>query len=160
MTDPRRVDVPRSRVKVYLARAGALLKGVDWGLEESNPDVAAENAIHAGIAAADAFLIFHVGFRSSARSHHETLLLLVQTEAAPRGEVAHHLQRLLNRKNEVEYEDRSTSIGDAKELAKHARRLVELVRAEVGSYKPRGCSYVDPSCFGRDPTEYGVVIRW
>jgi hypothetical protein len=115
---------------VYLKRATELLKAVDWGLETSNPDAAAGNAIHAGIAAADAFVIHVLAMRSKGTDHHEAVGLVRRSPSPRSGDVARHLQQLLDRKNEVEYEDREVDMKDARDLAKHARRLVDLARLE------------------------------
>jgi hypothetical protein len=130
MSDSRTARVPRAKAKVYLNRATELLKAVDWALGSSNPDAAAGSAIHGGIAAADAFVIFFHGLRSKGTDHHEAIGLVRRCSSPRSDDVARHLQQLLDRKNEVEYEDREVEMRDARELATHARRLVDLVRSE------------------------------
>jgi hypothetical protein len=69
MPPARTLEVTRTRAAVYLARAERLLEAVDWALKVNNPDAAAGKAIHGGIAAADAFLIFHLGLRGNDTDH-------------------------------------------------------------------------------------------
>ncbi len=128
MAPYRSSDVPRSRARVYLRRAEELLRAADWGLEEGYANVAAVNFVHASISAADAFLVQQLGQRSSGADHHEVLNLLASATSPERRVIGQHLQRVLDRKNEVEYQDREVTLGDAKELGKHAHRLIETVR--------------------------------
>jgi HEPN domain-containing protein len=127
----RTTDVPRARSRVYLRRAEELLKAVDWGLSEGKSNVAAINAVQSGISAADAYVVFHLGIRSSATHHPEVVGLVARCPAETKAEVGRHLQRLLDRKNEVEYQDREIALADAKDLARHAHRLYDAVRAEL-----------------------------
>jgi len=51
--------------------------------------------------------------------------------APTEGEVGSILARVIARKSEVEYEDRSVTLKEARELAKWVRRLDALVRGDV-----------------------------
>ncbi|HEY6239028.1 MAG TPA: HEPN domain-containing protein [Thermoplasmata archaeon] len=132
---PRRrsADVPRARSGVYLRRAEELLKAADWGLEQRLANVGAVNAVQAGISATDAFLVHHLGQRSTGADHHEAMGLLAMVTGAGVREIGQHLQRILDRKSEVEYQDREVTLNDAKELTKHARRLLVRVQSELRS---------------------------
>ncbi|MCI4325112.1 MAG: HEPN domain-containing protein [Thermoplasmata archaeon] len=131
MAPLRTADVPRGRAIVYLRRAEQLMKAVDWGIEQGHASVAAVNAVQASISAVDAFLVHHLGKRSRGTDHRESLNLLASASSPARRAIGQHLQRVLDRKNEVEYLDRAVTLGDANELAKHARRLVDTVRNEL-----------------------------
>ena len=93
--------------------------------------VAAINAVHAGISAVDAFVADQLGRRSAGSDHHEALALIASSPSSSRSAIGQHFQRLLDRKNEVEYQDREVTIADARELARHAHRLFDAVRAEL-----------------------------
>jgi HEPN domain-containing protein len=127
----RTADVPRGRSRVYLRRAEQLMEGVDWGIEQDNASVAALNAVHASISAVDAFLVHRLGRRSSGLDHHESLRLVASSKSPAKREIGQHLQRVLDKKNEVEYQDREVTLGDARELAKHAHRLLDAVRKQL-----------------------------
>jgi HEPN domain-containing protein len=131
MPPHRSTDVPRGRSVVYLHRAEALMEAVDWGIEQVNANVAAINSVQASISAVDAFLVHHLGKRSSGTDHHESLNLLASSSSPVKREIGQHLQRVLDRRNEVEYQDREVTLRDATELAKHARRLLDTVRKEL-----------------------------
>lgn len=127
----RTVRVTRVRSKVYLARATELLKAVDWAISTSNPDAAAGNAIHAGIAAAEVFVIHFLAMRSKGTGHHEAIGLVKRCSSPRRSEVARHLQLLLDRKNVIEYDDRMIEMKDARELDERAHRLVDIALSEL-----------------------------
>ncbi len=131
MVSSRISDVPRSRVKVYVRRAEELLKAADWGLEQGLANVVAVNAVQSSISATDAFLVQELGQRSSGTDHHEALNLVASSSSPERTAIGRHLQRVLDRKNEVEYRDREVTLADAKELRKHAHRLFETVRQRL-----------------------------
>ncbi|MCI4363137.1 MAG: HEPN domain-containing protein [Thermoplasmata archaeon] len=107
------------------------MKGVEWGIEQGNANVAAINAVQASISAVDAFLVHHLGKRSSGADHLESLNLVASSGSPAKREIGKHLQRVLDRKNEVEYQDREVTMGDARELAKHAQRLLDAVRKQL-----------------------------
>lgn len=114
MAPLRVANVPRVRAQVYLRRAEELLKAVDRGLDQELANVGAVNAVQAAISATDAFLVRHLGQRSTGSDHHEAITLLASVLSPSRREVGHHLQRVLNRKNEVEYQDRDVTLRDAR----------------------------------------------
>jgi hypothetical protein len=131
MSPPRTTDVPPRRSQVYLRRAEQLVRGVEWGIGEGNASVAAVCAVQGSISAVDAYLVHQLGKRSSGTDHYESLKLLAGSTSPAKQEIAQHLQRVLDRKNEVESQDRDVTLGDAKDLAKHARRLLDAVRREL-----------------------------
>jgi HEPN domain-containing protein len=131
MAHLRTTDVPRGRSLVYLRRAEQLMKGAEWGIEQGNDSVAAVNAVQASISAVDAFLVHQLGKRSSGADHHESLRLVASSNSPSKRQIGQHLQRVLDRKNEVEYQDRDVTRDDAKELTKHARRLLDTVRKQI-----------------------------
>ena len=107
------------------------MKAVDWGIEQGNPSAVADAAVQASISAVDAFLVHHLGKRSGGTDHHESLNLVASSNSPAKREIGQHLQRVLDRKNEVEYQDRDVTRDDAKELTKHARRLLDTVRKQI-----------------------------
>jgi len=107
------------------------MKGVEWGIEQGNARVAAANAVQASISAVDAFLVHQLGKRPSGTDHHESLRLVASSRSPSKREIGQHLQRVLDRKNEVDYQDREVTLGDAKELVKHALRLLDMVRKQI-----------------------------
>jgi HEPN domain-containing protein len=107
------------------------MQAVDWGIEQGNANAVAVAAVQASISAVDAFLVHHLGKRSGGTDHHGSLNLVASSSAPAKREIGQHLQRVLDRKNEVEYQDREVTLADAKELAKHAHRLLDIVRKQL-----------------------------
>ncbi len=104
------------------------MKAVDWGIDSGNASVAAVNSVQAAISATDAFLVHHLGKKSVGTDHREVLTLVARADSSVKRDIGKHLQRILDRKNEVEYQDREVTLADAKELQKHAHRLLGAVR--------------------------------
>jgi hypothetical protein len=132
MTNLRVELLPRSRAVVYLRRADNLLKTMEWADREENPDGLATSAIQAAIALGDAFTISFLQRRSRGQDHLEVLLLIRQCKAASAPVVSRLLQRVIVRKEDVQYKSREVQLHDARELAKHTRALNAVVREAVG----------------------------
>lgn len=131
MAQSRVQVLPKSRATVYLGRADNLLKMVELAEKEANPDGVATNAVQAAIAYADAYTIYLRSERSRGQDHHEVLTLIARCKAPNAGEVGSLLSRILDRKGEVEYEDRAVTMKVAIEIAKRARVLGGQVHSTV-----------------------------
>jgi HEPN domain-containing protein len=119
----------------YLAKAEEFLRS---GLENATSrrwNAAALSAIHAGIAAADAVLVFERGLRSTAKRHEDVLDLLAGP-GTDRSAALTHLRRILSRKNAVEYESRLFSQREAEEIMQHAERFLGWARTRVRPAAP------------------------
>ncbi len=81
-------------------------------------DAVATNAIHAAIAAADVICCLRLGRRSSDGNHQASVELLRQVDA----QLANHLRRALNHKQQAAYESRDLSDRDAAACVEQARR--------------------------------------
>lgn len=81
-------------------------------------DVVATNAIHAAIAAADVICCLRLGCRSS-DGNQASVELLRRVDA----QLANHLRRALNHKQQAGYESRDLSDSDAAACVEQARRL-------------------------------------
>jgi len=114
----------------YLAKAEEFLRSALENATSRRWNAAALSAIHAGIAAADAVLVFERGLRSAAKRHEDVLDLLA-SPGAERSAALTHLRRILSRKNVVEYESRLFSQREAEEVVQHAERFLAWARARV-----------------------------
>lgn len=86
-------------------------------------------AVHAGISANDALLIYFHGLRSTSPDHQDAVnltLSLMNQEGTK--EAAGHLRKLIARKNLIEYEGKVFSKADAEEAAKHSERFINWVK--------------------------------
>jgi hypothetical protein len=114
-----------------LADARARLHDAEAFLEAAeaanDPDVRATNAIHAGIAAADAITCIARRERSADQDHRVAVDLLGAVET----ELAVTLSRLLGRKQQAAYESRDLSVRDAETCVRQARTLVAAARVRA-----------------------------
>jgi hypothetical protein len=131
LPQPRVQVLPKSKAIVYLARADNLLKTMGLAEREANPDGVATCAVQAAVALGDAYTIYFRSERCRGQDHHEVLALVARCKTPNAGEVGSTLSRILNRKGEVEYEERAVNLKDARELARRVRALSALVHAEV-----------------------------
>jgi HEPN domain-containing protein len=114
----------------YLAKAEEFLRAALENATSRRWNAAAMSAIHAGISAADAVLVFERGLRSAAQRHEDVLDLLAGP-GADRSAAMTHLRRILARKNVVEYESRLFSQREAEEAVQHAERFLAWARGRV-----------------------------
>lgn len=130
---PKRIPSRREERAVhaaYLAKAEEFLRSALDNAASRRWNAAALSAIHAGIAAADAVLVFERGIRSVAQRHDDVLDLLVGA-GSDRSSALAHLRRILARKNVVEYESRLFSQREAEEVVQHAERFLAWARTHV-----------------------------
>jgi HEPN domain-containing protein len=114
----------------YLAKAEEFLRSALDNIASRRWNAAALSAIHAGIAAADAVLVFERGVRSVSQRH-EDVVDLLSGPGADRSTALAHLRRMLTRKNAVEYESRLFSQQEAEEIVQHAERFLSWTRSRV-----------------------------
>lgn len=119
----------------YLAKAEEFLRAALESAASRRWNAAALSAIHAGIAAADAVLVFERGLRSAGQRHEDVLDLLAGPGEG-RSAALTHLRRVLARKNVVEYESRLFSQREAEEVVQHAERFLAWARARVRPAAP------------------------
>jgi hypothetical protein len=92
-----------------------------------DPDVVATNAIHAGIAAADAICCVAMRERSSDGNHRAAADLLREVDP----ELAGTFSRLLDRKQQAAYESRDISTAVAASCVRQAKTLVDGPRRRL-----------------------------
>jgi HEPN domain-containing protein len=119
----------------YLAKAEEFLRSALENVASQRWNAAALSAIHAGIAAADAVLVFERGIRSVSQRHEDVLDLLVGP-GGDRSSALAHLRRILARKNVVEYESRLFARREAEEVVQHAERFLGWARTRVRPAAP------------------------
>jgi len=114
--------------KNYLRKATEFYETMQDNLIKGKWNAAALNAIHAGISANDALLVYFHGIRSSSPKHDDAVRLLVSLTKHPDAEKnAAHLRKLIAMKNIVEYESRLFTRHEAEALSKHAERFFRWV---------------------------------
>lgn len=134
------VPVHRSDYVNHLKKAAEFHEVMLEGLSKGKWNAVGLNAIHAGISAADALLVFSHGIRSASPKHDDVIKLLTSLISHKEiKEKSSHLRNLIYMKNIVEYEVRLIDKGEALSLSKHASRFLEWVR----SILPLSATYGD-----------------
>lgn len=119
------VEVERSKYINFIKKALEFYQSMKDALDQGTWNSAGLAAVHAGISANDALLIYFYGLRSTSPDHRDAINLtglMIKRENAR--EAIGHLRRLINKKNLIEYEGKLFSRVDAEEIAKHAERFV------------------------------------
>jgi hypothetical protein len=105
---------------------------MDDALQAGLLDPAAILAVHAVIAACDAFTIRHLGKQSASGNHFDVTDLITRVKNVQGlAEAARHPRRLLQEKGSIEYSDRYPRREEAERLAEHARRFVGFVEKNL-----------------------------
>jgi hypothetical protein len=115
----------------YLKKAREFAAAMETAMLEEHWNAAALAAVHVAISAGDALLAAFVGIRSAEQDHRQIVTLLADHLGKEGGQAAQHVQRVIARKNLVEYEERLIKRSDADQMAKHVRRLMALVEAKL-----------------------------
>jgi hypothetical protein len=119
----------------YLKKAQEFTSSMEAALEERHWNAAALAAVHAAISAGDAMLAAFVGIRSAEQDHRKIVTLLADHLGKDGEQASKHVQRVIARKNLVEYEERLVRQVDANQMATHVRRLMLLVRSKLPATK-------------------------
>jgi hypothetical protein len=128
-----RVEVlPRSKARIYLQRGENLLATLNLAEKAENPDGVATAGVQAAVSFADAFTVWTLQRRSRGQDHAEVVAVIARSRSPVAPEVARLVQRVLNRKSDVEYGAREVRMSEAQQIGQDARKLGTLVRAAVG----------------------------
>ena len=131
---PRSDDLrstPRGDARAALAKCHEFTVTAQGALGAGNWNAAGLNAIHAGIAAADAALIASAGLRSASQDHGAVITLLDQQVPEFAATQRRQLGGLLKMKNQVAYEQRLLTEVEARQLVDQAARLARWVTGVV-----------------------------
>ncbi len=122
-------EVEKSKYINFLKKSLEFYQSMRDALDQELWSSAGLNAVHAGISADDALLVYFHGVRSLSSDHRDAInltLSLISQDGAQ--EAASHLRRLIAKKNLIEYEGKVFSRTDAEEVAKHAERFINWAR--------------------------------
>ena len=119
----------------HLTKAREFAAAMEDSLAEERWNAAALAAVHAAISAGDAMLAAFVGIRSAEQDHRQIVSLLSDHLGGDGQKMARHVQRVIARKNLVEYEERLIKKSDAARMAAHVRRLLAQAEDKLGSLR-------------------------
>jgi uncharacterized protein (UPF0332 family) len=128
---PRIRSVSPQGASNYLQKAREFAAAMETSLENEHWNAAALAAVHAAISAGDAMLAAFVGIRSAEQDHRQIVVLLADHLGKDGTQASRHVQRVIARKNLVEYEERLIKASEANQMASHVRRLITLVQSKV-----------------------------
>ncbi len=113
----------------YLAKAAEFLRAAQDALHLGNHTAATGNAVHAGIAAADAIAVARSG--SIWRGPHDQASLHLERSGADGKQAARHLRRLIPLKTRAEYDPAPVRAVDARAAVTAAERMVGIAEAAI-----------------------------
>jgi hypothetical protein len=123
--------------RAYLGKAHEFLTAAQHSLAHENYVATTGNAVHAGIAAADAITAARAG-QVWKGEHTQSVGHLRSAGGADGRAGASHLERLIPMKNKAEYDPQPVSSTDARAAVKAAIRLVGIADRAVSSAEPHG----------------------
>lgn len=124
------MDAAAIRARAAQARAFLEAARLHLGDSAAGNSVAGTDAVHAGIAAADAICGKTLGYRTGGESHQDAVDLLAR--AIPDASPSKNLARLLSQKSLVGYSPVMLSDTRTADLVKYAERLVAAMDAILG----------------------------
>jgi HEPN domain-containing protein len=128
MTKKRKTrSVDKNEYREFLAKAGDFASMLDLALSQGKWNSAGLQAVHSVISASDAVIVYYGGVRSAALDHREVVGLLHDIIGESAATAGRHVSRVIAKKNLVEYEGRSITQAEAREMAEHAQRFLEWV---------------------------------
>jgi HEPN domain-containing protein len=123
-------NVNKAEAKAYMDKGEQFLRTMREALKNEDWDAAGLNSIHAVISANDALLGTRHGIRPSSPDHGDAAVLLSQYEKSEDAKKnANRLDRMMRKKNLVEYEGRKLTKSEAAALATHAERFFSWVKS-------------------------------
>lgn len=125
--------VTKAQAAFYLSKAEQFYRTMEEARENEDWDAVGLNAIHCVISANDALLRSLQGLRPSGISHDKAVELLRQYEQGGQSKInIARFDRIINKKNLVEYEGRSLTASEARKIATDAARFLSWVRGKLG----------------------------
>jgi len=128
MTKKRKTRaVDKNEFRDFLAKAKDFASMMDLSLAQGKWNSAGLQAVHTVISASDAVIVYYGGVRSIELDHREVVGLLHDIIGDAAATAGRHVSRVIAKKNLIEYERRSISQTDAREMVEHAKRFLEWV---------------------------------
>ncbi len=128
MTKKRKTrSIDKNAYRDFLVKAKDFASMMDVSISEGKWNSAGLQAVHTVISASDAVIAYYGGVRNIELDHREVVGLLhdIVGESAAAAAAGRHVSRVIAKKNLVEYEGRSITQSDAKEMVEHAKRFIE-----------------------------------
>ena len=125
-------NVNKNEAKAYLDKGEQFIRTMREALENEDWEAVGLNAIYGVISANDALLGTRHGIRPSSPDHGDAAVLLNQYEKSEDAKKnANRLDRMMRKKNLVEYEGRKLKKSEATSLATDAERFFSWVKSTL-----------------------------
>ncbi|MHB8296301.1 MAG: HEPN domain-containing protein [Acidimicrobiales bacterium] len=115
--------------EAYLAKASEFLRAAQDALQAGNYTAATGNAVHAGIAAADAIAAARSG--SIWRGPHDQASLHLERSGPDGKQASRHLRRLIPLKTRAEYDPAPVRATDARAAVTAAERMIVIAEGVI-----------------------------
>ena len=128
MTKKRKTRVvAKNEYRNFLIKAKEFGSMMETALADEKWNSAGLQAVHAVISASDAVIVYYGGVRSAELDHREVVGLLLDIIGETAVAAGRHVSRVIAQKNLVEYEGRSITQKNAREMVEHTQRFLEWV---------------------------------
>ena len=121
----------------YLKKAEDNAQMMDVAVATGNANAAATLAVQVVISAADAACAVCLSVRSASSDHGDVCSLLASITINGSQEKAQGIKRVIAKKNAIQYESRSVTSSEARDLAKSAERVLSWTRELFEKRKER-----------------------
>jgi len=133
MTKIKMRPVQRSFCDNYLQKSEELFDTAKWSFENKKWNACAIISIHTVISASDALCVYFLGFRASGNRHEDAAELLksIPVEKESLRTNLRRFGKILNIKNEAEYEERLIREGEAQTMLNDTKRFFEFAKNKL-----------------------------
>ena len=114
-------------VREYLKKAADNHSQMLLALDSENSNAASTLAVQCAISSADAICVYELGMRSVSQDHRDVCDLVRSITLNEAAEKSNALKRIIAKKHLVQYESRSITHGEAKDMVKWASRFYRWV---------------------------------
>ena len=118
-------------VREYLKKAADNHSQMLLALDRENSNAAATLAVQCAISSADAICVYELGMRSVSQDHRDVCDLVRSITLNEATEKSNSLKRIIAKKHLVQYESRSITLGEAKDMVKWASKFYQWVVSVV-----------------------------
>lgn len=124
-------SIETARHTGFMNRAFAFYRAMNAAYKDENWYSVGLEAVHCAISATDAVLAKKCGIRCTGKDHRDVIKLVQEKLGNEAKAQAGTLSRIINMKNQIEYEDRLFTEDEAEEIYKRADRYFNWARTII-----------------------------
>ncbi len=130
-------NIEPSKYSVYFDKAEAFFRAMTAAYRDENRYSTGLEAVHCAISATDALLAKRFGIRCTGKDHRDVIRLIQERMGPQSKEQAALLSRIINMKNQIEYEDRMFTAKEAEEIFKRTDRYYNWIKTQLAGSQER-----------------------